>query len=211
MRAPAIRGTRATLLLPIAENEEIDFARLRDEIDILIRTPVDGIYTNGTAGEFYAQSEDEFDRIHGLLAGRCRTAGKPFQVGASHMSPQISLERVRRARDFQPDAIQVILPGWWPVSLDEAGAFLERVPSLAGVKVAGGDAAWYAAMKACAPDFSLFVPGHRLAKGIAQGAHGSYSNVALPAASRGQALERYHGRRSAASAGSGMPHPRIYG
>jgi dihydrodipicolinate synthase/N-acetylneuraminate lyase len=52
------------------------------------------------------------------------------------------------------------------------------VPSLVGVKVAGGDAAWFAAWRQQLADLSLFVPGHTLASGIAQGAHGAYSNVA---------------------------------
>ncbi|PZF83082.1 dihydrodipicolinate synthase family protein [Jiangella anatolica] len=51
-------------------------------------------------------------------------------------------------------------------------------PSLIGVKMAGGDEHWYAAMTELAGDLSIFVPGHLLATGIAHGAHGSYSNVA---------------------------------
>jgi dihydrodipicolinate synthase/N-acetylneuraminate lyase len=47
-----------------------------------------------------------------------------------------------------------------------------------GVKVAGGDAAWYAAMRELAGGLSLFVPGHHLASGVSRGAHGAYSNVA---------------------------------
>jgi len=144
----------------------------------------------------------------------------PFQIGASHMSPQTCLDRVRRAVRYRPSAIQVILPDWFPVSDAEAIAFLSRVaeaadpiglvlynpphakrvlepegfgmlkavvPALVGIKVAGGDADWYARMRNTCGGVSVFVPGHHLATGIKQGAAGSYSNAAClnPAAAQG--------------------------
>ncbi|MFE9207157.1 dihydrodipicolinate synthase family protein [Micromonospora sp. NPDC007230] len=57
-------------------------------------------------------------------------------------------------------------------------AIRREVPSLIGIKVAGGDAAWYAAMREYAGDLAIFVPGHALATGLRHGAAGSYSNVA---------------------------------
>lgn len=50
------------------------------------------------------------------------------------------------------------------------------VPSLIGLKTAGGDAAWFE--EATRSGLSLFVPGHFLASMSLLGAHGSYSNVA---------------------------------
>jgi 4-hydroxy-tetrahydrodipicolinate synthase len=57
-------------------------------------------------------------------------------------------------------------------------AIKRAVPSLVGLKVAGGDGAWYAEMRDLLPDLSIFVPGHTLASGFRQGANGAYSNVA---------------------------------
>ena len=209
--APEIRGTWGTLLLPINNDESINYAKLADEIDCLIAAEVDGIYSNGTAGEFYAQSEDEFDRVSQLLAEKCERARMPFQIGASFMSAQIALARAKRAARLKPSALQIILPDWSPVTLAEGLDFLQRVaaavapvplvlynpphakrvlsprelaalceavPSFVGVKVAGGDAEWYAAMQSLFARLSVFVPGHLLATGFAQGAHGAYSNVA---------------------------------
>jgi dihydrodipicolinate synthase/N-acetylneuraminate lyase len=206
-----IRGTWGTLLLPINESDAIDFAGLSDEIDCLIEAGVDGIYSNGSAGELHNQDEAEFDRISTALAEKCEAAGMAFQIGASHMDPRISLSRARRAAAFRPGAIQVILPDWVPCSEAEAGDFLERVAevvdpiglilylpghakrgididtigrlamrvtSLIGLKVLGGDRAWYDRMRKHAPHLSVFIPGHDLASGTQLGAHGSYSNVA---------------------------------
>jgi len=125
--ADQIRGTWGTLLLPIDQGDAIDFARLADEIDYLIDSKVEGIYSNGSAGELHNQDESEFDRINTILAEKCEAAGMPFQIGASHMDPRISLGRAKRAAAYQPGAIQVILPDWVPVSDDEAGDFLERI------------------------------------------------------------------------------------
>jgi dihydrodipicolinate synthase/N-acetylneuraminate lyase len=88
---------------------------------------VNGIYSNGTAGEFYNQTEEEFDRINELLAIKCNAAGMPFQIGCSHMSPQISLGRLKRAVALQPSALQIILPDWFPPSLNEIIRFLEKM------------------------------------------------------------------------------------
>lgn len=207
-----VRGNWATLLLPIAEDDSIDFARLGDELDRLVAAGVDGVYSNGTAGEFHNQTEAEFDRIQALLAERCRAGGVPFVIGACQPDPRLSLDRVRRAKALRPEAIQVILPDWWPVTPPEASAFLElaadaadpvplilyqpphakrvfapaeladilaSVPQVVGIKLADGDAAWYAEARRHLDRLALYVPGHHLATGVAEGvAAGAFSNVA---------------------------------
>lgn len=59
-----------------------------------------------------------------------------------------------------------------------AERLLDAVPSLIGLKVAGGDTGWYDAMRTVLDRCAVFVPGHHLASGVARGARGSYSNVA---------------------------------
>jgi 4-hydroxy-tetrahydrodipicolinate synthase len=205
-----IYGNWATIFLPVEEDESIHYQKLSDQIDLLISMGVNGIYSNGTAGEFHNQTEEEFDTISYLLAEKCNASGQAFQIGCNHMSPKISLERLRRVVPLKPGAIQVILPDWFPPSFPEIIKFLEvlakeagdiglvlynpphakmkLVPAdyrsikeagipLVGCKTAGGDENWYAEMKRI-PDFSVFVPGSRLATGIRLGAHGAYSNVA---------------------------------
>lgn len=65
-----------------------------------------------------------------------------------------------------------------PASPAVLGRLLDEVPSLIGVKVAGGDDAWYASMGDVIERCAVFVPGHHLASGFVRGARGSYSNVA---------------------------------
>lgn len=126
-----IRGNWATLLTPWNLDDSLDLDRLASEIDTLIRMEVDGIYSNGTAGEFHAQTEAEFDLISECLAVKCNAAGMPFQIGVSHMSAQLSRERLRRVVSLAPGAVQVILPDWFPVTEDEAVTFLEGMAEVA--------------------------------------------------------------------------------
>lgn len=209
--AASISGNWATLLLPLNRDESIDYALLAEEVERFAAARVDGIYSNGSAGEFYTQTEAEFDRVQEILARGCAARGVPFQIGAAHSSPQIALERIRRAKALQPRAFQIVLPDWFPPTFDEIVAFIDRIaaaadpiplivynpahakrrldpgewralidrhPAIVGMKVPGGDEAWYLAMQPVLERVSVFIPGHTLATGIARGAHGAYSNVA---------------------------------
>lgn len=126
-----IKGNWATLLLPINENDTISYERLGDEISTLIEMGVDGIYSNGSAGEFYNQTEEEFIIINSILAEKCNAARMPFQIGCSHMDPRTALSRVETAKKLKPSAIQVILPDWIPPTIDEAIRYLKLIVSTA--------------------------------------------------------------------------------
>ena len=200
------------MLLPIQADNSIDFGGLDNQLDTLCSAGVSGIYSNGTAGEFFNQTEAEFDRINLMVSEKCHRAEMPFQIGASHTSPLISLERIRRTRTLQPGAFQVILPDWIAANEREQLMFLEgiaaeamaipmvlyhvghaktilkpadfkrlagAIPTLIGIKVGAGGPEWYSEMREIKPEFSVFVPGHRLATGVREGiAVGSYSNMA---------------------------------
>ncbi|MGC4235114.1 MAG: dihydrodipicolinate synthase family protein [Niabella sp.] len=64
------KGNWATLLLPVNGDDSIDYARLKEEIDLMVLSGVDGIYSNGTAGEFHMQTENEFYKISSCLAAK---------------------------------------------------------------------------------------------------------------------------------------------
>ncbi|HEY8969114.1 MAG TPA: dihydrodipicolinate synthase family protein [Puia sp.] len=129
--AQDLRGNWGTLLLPVNPDDSIDLARLGEELDYLTGAGLDGIYSNGTAGEFHNQTEEEFLRIQELMAEKCHRAQMPFQVGISHPFPAVTLERVRRTVALQPSAFQVILPDWVTTAPDEQIAFLQRIAAVA--------------------------------------------------------------------------------
>ncbi len=127
LKHETLRGNWATLLLTTDKMGNMDYGLLAEEIDTLISSSPCGIYSNGTAGEFYTQTETEFRKISALLSVECHAANIPFQIGVSHTSPQISLQRLHAVKDLNPGAVQVILPDWFPVTLEEAIIFLKRM------------------------------------------------------------------------------------
>jgi dihydrodipicolinate synthase/N-acetylneuraminate lyase len=132
LQSNEIYGNWSTIFLPVQEDESINYGELSDQIDTLLAMKVNGIYSNGTAGEFHNQTEDEFDRISLILAEKCNAAGQAFQIGCNHMSPKISLERVKRVVHLKPGAIQVILPDWFPPAFPEIIRFLSLICEAAG-------------------------------------------------------------------------------
>ncbi|UYM05575.1 dihydrodipicolinate synthase family protein [Solicola gregarius] len=211
LRIDTLQGVWGSVLLPIGSDDAIDWDRLGAELDILASSELDGVYAHGTAGEFHALSDEEYERVSAMLAESCARKAMAFQIGASHPVALTTLARIRRTRELEPGAYQVVLPDWLALTEDECVAFvrgvaeaaaptplvlynpphaktqatpallarlLDDVPSLIGIKVAGGDDAWYESMRAPLERCAVFVPGHHLANGLARGAAGSYSNVA---------------------------------
>ena len=81
------------------------------------------------------------------------------------------------------DGVPLVLynPGYAKTQVEPEllGRLSAEVPALIGVKVPGGDDAWYARIADSVGDrLALFVAGHALASGYRRGAAGAYSNVA---------------------------------
>ncbi len=132
LRHSTLRGIWATATLPLADDERIDYGRLAEDLEYLVAARPHGIYVNGSAGEFVTLTEAEFDRIGAIVAEKCEAAAVAYQIGASHPSGQLSCERIRRAVDLAPGALQVILPDWLPLADREVLIALRRFHRLAG-------------------------------------------------------------------------------
>jgi 4-hydroxy-tetrahydrodipicolinate synthase len=127
-----ITGTWATVLTPFDAVGSLDLQVLDHEMDAIVAARPQGMYTHGTAGEFFNQTEDEWDAVTALVAARGEAAALPFQLGASHPSPITALGRIERARRLDPSAIQVILPDWLPISRDEVWTVIDGYTRAAG-------------------------------------------------------------------------------
>ncbi|MES2378243.1 MAG: dihydrodipicolinate synthase family protein [Bacteroidota bacterium] len=132
LTAANLKGNWATLLLPVNTDDTFNYELLAAEIDMLVAAGVDGIYSNGTAGEFYNQTEEEFEIVNQILADKCKAAEMHFQIGASHPLPIMTIARLKKAVALKPDAIQVILPDWVPVTTSEMVDYLKKVAEVAG-------------------------------------------------------------------------------
>jgi dihydrodipicolinate synthase/N-acetylneuraminate lyase len=128
----APQGIWGAVLLPIDMKGAIDWAALADELDILCASGLDGLYTNGTAGEFHTQTEAEFDRLTDLVAARAGAAGVPFQIGVCQSNPRVARDRLTRCRTIGAAGAQIILPDWWPPSPPEIERFIDGMQEAAG-------------------------------------------------------------------------------
>ena len=126
-----LKGNWATLLLATDSRGRIDWSRMSDEIDALTASSPDGIYSNGTACEFYTQNMQEFISISEMLSSKCTASGTAYQIGVSHPCAHESLERLMVATSFKPGAVQVILPDWFPASDDTALSFMTEMEKYA--------------------------------------------------------------------------------
>lgn len=131
LTAKTLMGNWGTLLLPIDQDNTISYNRLEEEINALVKAKVDGIYSNGTAGELHNQTESEFDKINCLLAEKCHLHKVPFQIGVSNPCPATSVERLKRSVALHPDAFQLILPDWVVVNRKEQVTFFEKMAEAA--------------------------------------------------------------------------------
>lgn len=129
--AEEIHGVWGTVLLPILKDQSIDWEVLEKALKFTLDAGLNGIYTNGSAGEFYNQTEAEFDKLSELVAQEAENAGVPFQLGCGHFNPCLSLERVKRVKSLSPCALQVILPDWIKTNNKETLKFLEKTASTA--------------------------------------------------------------------------------
>ncbi len=74
MNTDFIKGVIVPILTPVNENEFIDEAKLRDQVNYVIEGGVLGILAFGSNGEFYVIEEDEMERG---LKDHDRPGGRP--------------------------------------------------------------------------------------------------------------------------------------
>lgn len=120
-----IKGVWATPLLPIDENATADINAISDQIEYFASAGVNGVYSNGTAAELHGQSTPMFRALAETVALKCTELGLPFQLGASHPFAHDTLDRIAFVRELNPTAIQIILPDWVPVNIEEAKRFID--------------------------------------------------------------------------------------
>ena len=65
MNTEFIKGVIVPIITVINEDEKIDEAGMRDQVDYVIEGGLDGILAYGSNGEFYQIEEDEMERDYG--------------------------------------------------------------------------------------------------------------------------------------------------
>jgi len=102
-------GIYTPIITPYLDDFSIDYDRLREVIEFLIKAGVHGIICAGTTGEYYAQTKRErFDLMHFMqkqIAGRVT-----YIVGTSAIRTEEAIEFAQEAVNVKADAILVASP-----------------------------------------------------------------------------------------------------
>jgi len=109
MNTDFIRGVIVPILTPIDENELIDEAKLRDQVDYVINGGVLGILAFGSNGEFYAVEDEEMER--GLKIMVDQAAGRvPVYFGIGAISTKKCCRLAKMAVQNGAAGISVLQP-----------------------------------------------------------------------------------------------------
>ena len=109
MNTDFIKGVVVPILTPIDEEEKIDEARLRDQVDYVIEGGVLGILAFGSNGEFYVVEEDEMER--GLKIMLDQAAGRvPVYFGIGAISTKKCCRLAKMAVEAGAAGISVLQP-----------------------------------------------------------------------------------------------------
>ena len=116
-----------TCCVPWNEDGTLAESIFRESIRDLIAGGTPDLYIFGTAGEGYAVTESQFDRITAIFAEEMKAGGAEPMVGALSLSLPTILERIERAGKIGVRQFQISLPSWGALSDKELEVFFQEV------------------------------------------------------------------------------------
>ena len=109
MRTDYIKGVIVPIITPVDEEEKIDEAALRDQVDYIIDGGMHGVLAFGSNGEFYQLEEDEMER--GLSIMIDQAAGRvPVYFGIGAINTKKCVRLAKMAASHGVDGISVLQP-----------------------------------------------------------------------------------------------------
>ena len=99
MNVEHIKGVIVPILTPVDENELIDEAKMREQVDFVIEGGVSGILAFGSNGEFYSIEEDEMKRGFKIMLEQA--GGRvPVYFGIGAISTKKCIRLAKMAADL---------------------------------------------------------------------------------------------------------------
>ena len=132
--AEKFKGVIAPTLLPLAEDKTIDYKSLDCQLDFLLAGKVDGIWVNGTTGEFFALTDSERSEvIEASVKGVARRAIVIAHVGDT--STRKTLIHGARAVEAGVDCVSVVPPYYMTYSQTELKQHFRTISKELGIPI----------------------------------------------------------------------------
>ncbi len=110
-----MEGIVVPLLTPVNEREEINYEQLKNLTDYVIRGGVNGIFVNGTTGEFARFSIADRQKIVRVVV-EAANGRVPVAAGVSECGTRRVLENIKAAEEAGADAVVTTMPYYFPTS-----------------------------------------------------------------------------------------------
>ncbi len=127
-----LNGVWCALIIPWTDDDQVDEQRFAKECRSYGGTGVQGIYTGGTTGEFYAQDDRTFEVVSRIACREGHAAGLSVQIGCTALSTLTARQRIRVALECGADGIQIAYPFWLELSPDEVRMFFKDIAKESG-------------------------------------------------------------------------------
>lgn len=134
MDAAFIRGIIPAMITPMTEDEDLDEAGLKGLVDGLIARGVHGVFTMGTAGEFWALTMEEKRRVYEWTVAY--TDGRvPVYLGTCANSTREAVHLAESAQTAGADCLSVLTPNFVTPSEDEMFMHYEAIAASVDVPI----------------------------------------------------------------------------
>lgn len=122
-----LRGMWAGIPTPFDELGDLDTDRLSENVTRSCTVGLDGIYSTGGSGEFFALDFEEFCRMVDAFVPAAHRAGVPAQIGCSWTNTRGIIRRMRYAQRAGADAVMVAFPHWFTIAEPEVLTFFKDI------------------------------------------------------------------------------------
>ena len=122
-----LQGIWAGVPLSWDEDYELDESSFRENLRRLVAAGVQGIYTGGSTGEFYAVDDDEFERVVDILIEEVGPSGIPTQAGCADLATHRVIRKLQYVADKGISGAQLVLPFWMKLTEKEIIRFFRDI------------------------------------------------------------------------------------
>lgn len=119
-------GIIVPIITPMTEDEEINEAELRNQINRMISSGIHGIFCVGTNGESYALSNEEKLQVIKITVEETR-GRVPVYAGTGCVSTKETIKLSLQAKELGVDALSILSPYYVAVSQDDIYAYFSDI------------------------------------------------------------------------------------